>query len=197
MNKIFMINAHQPYPFSEGRLNRSLVERATEFLQGRGYELKHTNMIDEFDVDEEIEKHVWADTLLIQSPVNWMGVPWSFKRYIDHVYSAGMDGRLCSGDGRTRSDPNKQYGTGGTLQGTRAMLSLTFNAPEESFNDPKQSFFEGRSIDDLFWSMHLNFRFFGIESLPSFACYDVMKNPSIEDDFLRFDAHLAKHFPKV
>ena len=45
--------------------------------------------------------------------------------------------------------------------------------------------------------MHLNFRFFGLDSLPTFACYDVLKNPQIEEDFARFDRHLQEHFPQV
>ena len=73
-------------------------------------------------------------------------------------------------------------------------MSLTLNAPEGSFNNPDQAFFGGRGLDDLFWPMHLNFQFFGMEAMETFACYDVMKNPSIEKDFERFTAHLGKHF---
>jgi modulator of drug activity B len=104
-----------------------------------------------------------------------------------------MDGRLCAGDGRSRHDASKQYGTGGTLTGKKYMLSLTFNAPKDSFNNPNQVFFEGRSVDDLLLPTHLNFKFFGMEALPTFASHDVMKNPSIEDDFTRFDAHITQH----
>lgn len=32
-----------------------------------------------------------------------------------------------------------------------------------------------------------------MERLPTFADHDVMKNPEIEADFARFDAHLAAH----
>ncbi len=195
MKNIFHINAHQEYPFSPGKLNASLSEKAIRYLRSKGYEVKTTSMKDEYDIDEEIAKHTWADAVILQSPVNWMGVPWSFKKYMDHVYSYGMDGRLCNGDGRTRKDPSNQYGQGGTLTGKRYLLSLTFNAPEQSFGDPEQVFFEGKSLDDLFWPMHLNFKFFGMDPLESFACFDVMKNPSIERDFERFSAHLEKLFP--
>lgn len=74
------------------------------------------------------------------------------------------------------------------------MLSLTLNAPEAAFNDEHQSLFEGKSIDDLFFHMHMNFKFFGMERLPTFACYDVMKSPDVENDFARFGAHLAENF---
>ena len=197
MKNVFIINAHQPYPFSEGRLNSSLVDIAVQNLEKKGYKVRFTTMQDDFVVDEEIDKHTWADVVLVQTPCNWMGVPWPFKKYMDDVYTAGMDGRLCDGDGRTREDPSKQYGSGGSLTGKKYMLSLTYNAPKEAFDDPGQEFFGGKGIDDLFWPMHLNFKFFGMTPLETFSCHDVMKNPDVENDFARFQAHLDKLFPAV
>jgi modulator of drug activity B len=194
MTNVLLINAHQYYPFSEGRLNASLTERARQVLSAKGHETRLTTMRDDYGVEAELEKHRWADVILLQTPVNWMGVPWSFKKYMDEVYSAGMAGALCDGDGRTRSDPAKQYGSGGTLAGKRYLLSLTFNAPREAFDDADQYLFQGRSVDDLLFPMHMNFRFFGMEPLETFACYDVMKNPQIESDFERFEAHLGRAF---
>ena len=197
MTKIFHINAHEEYAFSPGKLNRSLSDMAIDHLISMGYEVQTTSMRDEYDIDTEIAKHQWADVIILQSPVNWMSIPWSFKKYMDQVYSFGMDGRLCNGDGRTTQDPSVQYGQGGTLAGKRYMMSLTLNAPEGAFDDSDQTFFGGRSLDDLFWHMHLNFQFFGMKAMETFACFDVMKNPSIEEDFERFTTHLEKLFPKV
>ena len=135
-----------------------------------------------------------ADIVLLQTPVNWMGVPWTFKKYMDEVYTAGMGGQLCDGDGRNREAPEKQYGSGGTLVGKKYMLSLTFNAPKESFDDTGQFLFQGKGVDDLLFPMHMNFRFFGMEPLPTFACFDVMKNAEVENDFKRFAAHLGENF---
>lgn len=197
MKNVFVINAHEEYEFSKGELNRSLTEMALQHLAAGGYETRTTTMKDDWEIDAEIEKHQWADAILLQTPVNWMGMPWSFKKYMDFVYSYGMDGRLCAGDGRTREDASAQYGSGGTLTGTKYMLSLTFNAPRDAFNDDSQVFFEGKSPDDLLWPMHLNFRFFDMDPLPTFSAHDVMKNPDVESDFARFRAHLAEHFPRV
>ena len=194
MQNVFIINAHEKYPFSEGKLNAALVEKAKANLVCKGYNIQITTMQEDYDVEKELAKHQWADILILQTPVNWMEVPWSFKRYMDYVYSAGMSGQLCDGDGRTRKDASKQYGTGGTLTQTKYMLSLTFNAPKEAFDDPNQWFFEGKTVDDLFLPIHLNFKFFGMHPLETFACFDVMKNPDIQSDFLRFEAHLDKHF---
>ena len=135
MKNVVIINAHQPYAFSEGRLNASLVDHAEAFFAKKGCSVKKIKMGEDFNADDQIRNHIWADLIVLQSPVNWMGVPWSFKKYMDEVYSYGMDGRLCNGDGRTREDPNMQYGQGGTLRDKKYMLSLTFNAPKESFDD--------------------------------------------------------------
>lgn len=197
MKNVLIINAHEPYPFSEGRLNRSLVEKMQTHLEKNGYQVRTSAMTEDYNVEEEVEKHVWADTVIVQTPVNWMGVPWSFKKYQDMVYTAGMMGPLCDGDGRTRQDPSKQYGSGGSKTGSKYMFSLTFNAPAGCFDDPTQEFFAGKSVDDLFWANHLNFKFFGMEPLETFVCYDVMKNPDIEGDFARLDEHMTQNFPNV
>ena len=198
MSNILIINAHHQYPFSEGRLNHALIQLADELLQAENHQTRILNIDDKlqtgWDVETELNHHRWADIIILQTPVNWMTVPWTFKKYMDEVYTAGMGGQLCNGDGRHEDKPKENYGTGGTLTGKKYMLSLTFNAPEEAFDRSKEYLFQGNSVDDLFLPMHMNFRFFGMESIPTFACYDVMKNADIEKDFERFTNHIGKHF---
>ena len=67
MQNVFIINAHEPWPFSEGKLNRSMFERATTHLQSKGYGIQTTTMQDDYDVEKEIEKHMWAD---VSDPAN-------------------------------------------------------------------------------------------------------------------------------
>lgn len=197
MPTAFILNGHTPSSFSPGALNRALVERAADYLAGAGYAVVQSAVAEPYDVDTEIARHREADVVLMQFPVNWMTVSWAFKKYMDEVYTAGMDGRLTAGDGRTADHPKENYGLGGALKGARYMLSATLNAPREAFDDPKEPLFAGKSIDDLLWPQHLNARFFGMTPLPTFAAYDVMKNPTIEDDFKRFDAHLRAALPPV
>lgn len=193
MKNVLILNAHHYYPFSEGKLNAALIEKADAFFQAKGYQTRVVNTQDEFDVETELENHQWADIVFLQSPINWMGMTWSFKKYMDEVYTAGMGGALCHGDGRHQDNPKANYGKGGTLNNTQYMMSLTLNAPAESFADVAD-FFEGKSVDDLVFPMHMNFKFFGMQGLPTFACYDVMKNADIESDFARFEKHLNENF---
>lgn len=197
MTKILILNGAQPYGFAPGGLNATLAGRAKDRLEAQGHDVRLTTVADGYDVEAEVESHRWADTVILQFPVNWMGVPWSFKKYMDEVYTAGMDGRLCAGDGRTAEAPQANYGMGGALTGTRYMISATFNAPSEAFDDSAEPFFEGMSMDDLLRPVHLNARFFGMTPLPSFGTFDVMKNPQVDADLARFDAHLDSLFAEA
>ncbi|EEA91857.1 NAD(P)H-dependent oxidoreductase [Pseudovibrio sp. JE062] len=193
---ILILNCHQHYAFSEGKLSQTLVERMKVQLEAMGHAVRTVATSGEFAVETEVANHQWADTVILQIPVNWMGIPWSAKRYMDEVYTAGTAGAFCNNDGRTSEAPKKNYGNGGTLTGKTYMLSLTFNAPSEAFDDPSEYLFQGKSVDDLFFPQHMNFRFFGMTGLPTFACYDVLKNPEIEQDFERLSTHLNAVFEK-
>ncbi len=197
MRKILIVNGTQPYEFAPGQLNASLTERARDMLTAMGHEVRVATVADGYDANAEVEAHLWADTVIMQFPVNWMGVPWVFKKYMDEVYTAGMDGRLSTGDGRTADAPKANYGMGGALNDKTYMLSVTFNAPKEAFNNEAEPFFAGGSVDDLLRPMHLNAKFFAMQPLPTFAAFDVMKNPEIDTDFARFDAHLKTTFAEV
>ena len=127
--KVLILNGHQPYEFAKGELNAAFANKARDFFEARGDEVRHTKVSEGYDVDEEVDNHRWADLVFMQFPVNWMSVPWSFKKYMDEVYTAGMDGRLCAGDGRSPEAPKANYGMGGTLANTKYMISATLNAP--------------------------------------------------------------------
>jgi len=194
MSNILIINAHHKTEFSEGKLNSTLVQTAEELLKVKGHNTRIVKVEDGWDVEAELKNHQWADIILLQSPVNWMGVSWVFKKYMDEVYTAGMGGELTIGDGRTAEEPKKNYGAGGALSGKKYMLSLTFNAPKEAFEDSNEYLFQGKSVDDLFFPMHANFRFFGLSPIETFACFDVIKNPEVGSDLERFAAHIEQHF---
>lgn len=196
MKNVLLINAHQFYPgISPGRLNKTMAGVIKEEMEKRGYEVRQTYIEQGYDIDAEVQKHVWADIIILQAPVYWFGTPWIYKKYVDEVFTAGMmQGRFITGDGRTREDPTKQYGTGGLLQGKKYMISLTWNAPKEAFGDKNQILFGGKTVDDVFASNTANYKFCGAEVLPSFSCHDVMKAPDVEGDIEGLRKHLAQAF---
>ena len=50
MKNAFIINAHQHYPFSEGRLNGTLAKRIEHHLTANGYDIKTTSMADAWSI---------------------------------------------------------------------------------------------------------------------------------------------------
>ena len=187
MKNVLLINGHQPFPSSPGTLNATFANKASTYFADLGWKVRQVATSKPWNVDDEVENQLWADLIIFQFPLNSMGPPWSLKRYLDEVYTAGMDGRLAKGDGRSRSDATRQYGSGGCMKGRRYMLSVTLNAPISAFSDPKQKLFSGRSLDDLLAPLHINFAFFDMASVTTFAAFDVNKNPDIQNDFARFD----------
>ena len=195
MKNVLIINAHQDHnvEYSKGRLSSTLVELAKTTLETKGYSVK-TSAIDKgYDVEEEVDKHVWADLIITQSPVFWFSTPWIHKKYMDEVFNSGLfQEKLITTDGRSSKDKTKQYGTGGEMYGKKFVLSLSWNAPKESFDDENQVLYSGKSVDDAFIATSTTYKFCGCEVLESFSCFDVLKNPDIENDIKRFEKFLDK-----
>ncbi len=192
MEKVLLINAHQFYEgFAEGKLNKTMAGVIKKEMEAKGCDVKLTYIENGYDINEEVEKHLWADIIITQSPVYWFGTPWIYKKYIDEVLTTGLVQKsLVVDDGRTRKDPDKQYGTGGKMQGKQYMLSLTWNAPSKAFGNKGQNLFAGKTVDDMFIANTAAYKFCGVEVLPSFSCYDVMKDPDVEGDIKRLKQHL-------
>jgi modulator of drug activity B len=192
MKKVLIINAHQFYQgISTGKLNRTMAGVIKDEMEKRDYEVIQTDIEKGYDIEAEVEKHVKADIIILQSPVYWFGMPWIYKKYVDEVFTAGLvQQSLLVDDGRTRQDPGKQYGSGGKMQGKKYMLSLTWNAPQEAFGDAEQLLFHGKTVDDVFVSNTANYKFCGAEILPSFSSHDVMKQADVEGDIARLREHL-------
>jgi NADPH dehydrogenase (quinone) len=194
--KVLLINTHLKYPnWSEGSLNASFHQKAKEFFQANDFEVLETKVEDGYDTDEEVEKHLQADIIILQTPINWFGTPWIYKKYVDEVFNSGLhSAKFLSGDGRTREDATRQYGTGGKLQGKKFMVCCTWNAPAESFNDVNQQLFQGVSTKEYLLHITSNYRFCGVEIVPDYNCFDIFKDGDIAKDLENYPAHLAKVF---
>lgn len=192
MSNVLIINGGKKFAHSNGQLNDTLANAAELTLRELGHHVQVTRADSEYDASVEVEKFLWADTVIWQMPGWWMGAPWTVKKYIDEVFTVGH-GKLYASDGRTRSDDSKKYGSGGLVQGKTYMLSLTWNAPLEAFNDPEQ-FFHGVGIDGVYLPFHKANQFLGMEALPTFIANDVMKQPDIPHYLVEYRKHLEQIF---
>lgn len=192
--KVLLINTHLTYPnWSEGTLNDAFIEKAKDFFALKNYEVLETKIEEGYSPEDEVEKHLQAEIIILQMPVNWFGAPWIYKKYVDEVFNSGLfSKKFLSDDGRTREDTSKQYGTGGHLQGKKFMISATWNAPAAAFGDPKQVLLEGRGTADLLLPISSNYRFCGVEIMQGYNCFDIFKDSQIELDLKNYPKHLQE-----
>jgi modulator of drug activity B len=193
--KILIINTHLNYPgWSEGKLNLTLMELAKAFFVKRGHEVVETFVERGYQPEEEVQKHATAGLVILQTPVNWFGAPWIYKKYVDEVFNAALAAEvLLAGDGRTRQEPSRQYGSGGKMQGRKFMISATWNAPRAVFDNPDSVLYGGKGTADLFLNITSNYKFCGYEVLPDFGVFDIYKNPDFPRAFADYQRHLEKH----
>jgi modulator of drug activity B len=192
MSNILIINGAKTFAHSNGELNDTLAELAKTVLGELGHSVERTRADSLYDADEEVQKYLWADTVIYQMPGWWMGAPWTVKKYIDDVFTAGH-GSLYANDGRSRSDASKKYGSGGLIHAKKYMLSLTWNAPVEAFSAPDQ-FFHGAGVDGVYLPFHKANQFLGMQALPTFMVNDVIKAPEADAYQAQYRSHLMQAF---
>lgn len=191
MKKVLIINGHQYYDMvAKGELTQHFIDKANDFFIKNGFEVKFTHIEKGYNIEEECEKFQWADYILFQYPVYWMGLPWIAKKYIDETFTQGIH---YSSDGRSRSDESKTYGSGGLLKG-KYMLSLTYNCPTSEFSN-KDGFFDGLSLDEAHVAVHKTFQFCGLEQLETYSVHDIFKGDlDLNAQLEKFENLLSKNF---
>ena len=165
---------------------------AENVLAELGHNIKITRAESPDTPQVEVQKILWADTVIYQMPGWWMGAPWTVKKYIDDIFTEGH-GTLYASDGRSRSDAAKKYGSGGLIHDKKYMLSLTWNAPIDAFTEADQ-FFEGVGVDGVYLPFHKANQFLGMQSLPTFIVNDVIKAPEVEAYMAQYREHLTQVF---
>ena len=80
------------------------------------------------------------------------------------------------------------------LQGTKYMVTTSWNAPKTAFTLPGE-FFKETSVDDgpLFGFHRMN-AFAGMEKINGFHFHDVEKNADLQTDMLAYEKHLESLF---
>lgn len=179
MRKIFIINGAHAFAHSGAKFNKTILEWDKAFFTGQnGFEVKFTDIGKPYDLEQEVAKFVWADTIVYHTPVWWFALPHEFKTYLDKVFTAGHRNGLYYSDGRKEENPAINYGTGGSMHGRDYMLTTTWNAPQTAFT-LEGEFFEQKSVDEgVMFGFHKMNAFTGMAKRASFHFHDVEKNNS-------------------
>ena len=111
------------------------------------------------DIQAEIDKVLWCDLLILQSPLWWFSVPAIMKGWVDRVFANGT----VYGSGGMRFD-------NGGLKGRKAMLAMTTGClpgmvePDGLLGDR----------DVILWHLHHGtFGYSGLQALPPFLAWSI------------------------
>jgi NAD(P)H dehydrogenase (quinone) len=75
------------------------------------------------DIQQELEKLLWADLLILNFPIYWFSTPAILKGWIDRVLVSG----ICYG--------GKRFYDQGGLSGKRALVTVTLGGREHMFGE--------------------------------------------------------------
>lgn len=177
---VFIINGGQTFAHSGGMFNNTLTGWTVEVMKEKGFAYRVTNINDAFDPLAEVENFKWADVIIYHTPIWWFQLPNGMKRYIDEVFTAGHDNSIYRNDGRSRKNPDVNYGTGGLMQGKRYMVTTSWNAPQTAFT-LEGEFFDRHTVDEgVLFGFHKMNQFVGMTRIEGFHFHDLEKNATPE-----------------
>ena len=130
------------------------------------------------DIEQEQEKLLWADVVVLQFPLWWFSVPAILKGWIDRVFVHG----LAIGVPKEGTKQWLRYGEG-RLAGRRAMLAVTTGGREGQFSERG---INGPIGDLLFPLNHGLFHYTGMEPLSPFVAFQTVR--ATPRDFERMQA---------
>lgn len=178
-----------------GKFNTALTKTSKSYFYCNQHKVVVSNIDMGFNPNIEVDKILKADLIIYHTPIWWFSVPYTFKKYIDTVFTAGA-GKLFKNDGRSEKEPKMHYGTGGLLT-AKYMLTTSWNSPIEAFTTPGE-ILEGTTPDTgVMKGFHTMNKFIGLKQIPGFHFYDVIKNLDFEEAIESYKAHLEIQFEKV
>lgn len=195
MTNVFAINGGHQFAHSPGRFNQTLIDYTASFFSKKNeFSIKTTRIEDNYDLETEVSKFIWADIVIYHTPIWWFQVPFGFKEYIDRVFTVGHQNGIYTSDGRSSSNPAINYGTGGSLHGKKYILTTSWNAPRTAF-ELKGEFFKQKSVDEgPMYGFHKMNQFVGFDLLGTIHFYDIEKNADVPVEIKRYEKFLKDHF---
>ncbi|WP_272023310.1 NAD(P)H-dependent oxidoreductase [Olleya namhaensis] len=191
MKNIFIINGSHPFAHSGGKFNQTLFNRTIDyFKRSDKYVVRSVQVGDDYDAIEEVENFKWADLIVYHTPIWWFQLPFGFKKYIDTVFTEGHQNGIYTSDGRSRSNPEINYGTGGLMHGKKYILTTSWNAPKTAFT-LENEFFDQRSVDNgVMFGFHKMNAFAGLTLLATHHFHDMEKNADVPLELNQYDSFL-------
>jgi len=102
---------------AKGQLNSFLAYLTEKNLAEKGHEVKISDVTkDTWDVDREVSKLLWAETIIYITPIMWFNMPAPMVKWLDHVLLYKKTFVIT-----------EEYGEGGQVPADNFMIVTTSN----------------------------------------------------------------------
>lgn len=183
--KVLIVSAGYRIFDAKGQLNGYLAYLTESYLSGVGYQVKNSDVTKAWDVDRELEKLLWADTIIYVTPVMWFNMPAPMVQWLDEVLVYKKTFVIT-----------EAYGEGGQVPADKFMIVTTSNLKSSDLGKGVV-LKDTPHIDDLMRPLIQTNYYLSIrEKIPTFHADNVIAGDTtwIKDAYLQ---HLHTHFAKL
>jgi len=170
---------------AKGQLNGFLAYLTDKDLSAKGHRVKFSDVTRNWSTDREVDKLLWADTIVYIMPIMWFNMPAPMVRWLDEVLIYKKTFIIT-----------EAYGEGGQIPADRFMIVTTSNLKK---SDLGKGFVlkDAPHIDNVLQPLIMTNRYLSIRNqIPTFHADDVVAGDTgwIEAAYIE---HLNAHFGKA
>lgn len=140
------------------------------------------------DVNQEQEKLIWADFVILSFPIWWSSMPAILKGWVDRVFSCGFTYGVGE---HNKSRWGTRYGEG-VFSGKRAMLLATFGGSESQYSARGI----GGPVEDVLFPINHGILYYpGFTVLPPFVVHNTIS--VTEERFQRLSNEMRLYLKSI
>jgi len=167
---------------AKGQLNGFLAYLTEKNLSAKGYKIKFSDTTKEnYDVNREVNKLLWANTIIYITPIMWFNMPSTMVEWLDRVLLYEKTFMITD-----------EYGEGGLVPAEKFMIVATSNMKKSDLGKG-YVLKNAPHIDDVLQPLIMTNNYLSIRNqLPTFHADNVMAGDTswIEEAYMK---HLDMH----
>jgi len=171
---------------AKGQLNAYLAHLTGKSLSAKGYAVKFSDVTkDTLDIQRELEKLLWAKTIIYIMPVMWFNMPAPMVKWLDEVLVYKKTFVIT-----------EQYGEGGQVPADDFMIVATSNMKSSDLGTGVV-LKNASHIDDVLQPLIMTNNYLSIRNqIPTFHADNVVAGDTSWIDSAYIE-HLDSHFQKL
>ena len=184
--KVLLVTAGYSIFDAKGQLNSFLAYLTEKNLTDKGYEVKISDVTkDTWNVDREVAKLLWAETVIYITPIMWFNMPAPMVRWLDEVLLYEKTFIITD-----------DYGEGGQVPADNFMIVTTSNMKSSDLGKG-HVLKNAPHIDDVLQPLIMTNNYLSIRNqIPTFHAGNVIAG---DTDWIEpaYEDHLNAHFTSV